>query len=59
MALPKRRTGKGRRDRRRAHQALRMPAKTSCSHCGATKQPHRACPKCGYYNGRFVFQPKT
>ncbi|MBU1937933.1 50S ribosomal protein L32 [bacterium] len=59
MAVPKRRTGKGRRDRRRSHHRLTAVMRMSCSHCGSTKLPHRACPNCGYYNGRFVFQPKT
>ncbi|MFN3270481.1 MAG: 50S ribosomal protein L32 [Candidatus Kapaibacteriota bacterium] len=25
-----------------------------CPQCGAAKLPHRACPECGYYNGRKI-----
>jgi large subunit ribosomal protein L32 len=25
-----------------------------CPECGAPKQPHRACPSCGKYNGKQV-----
>ena len=26
----------------------------SCPECGAAKLLHRACPKCGFYNGRYT-----
>lgn len=29
-----------------------------CSHCHQPKQPHKACPNCGYYNGRLVIVPR-
>ena len=29
-------------------------ALTTCPKCGATLRPHRACTKCGYYNGKEV-----
>ncbi|CAI8007792.1 50S ribosomal protein L32 [Geodia barretti] len=25
-----------------------------CPQCRAARMPHRACPSCGYYNGRNV-----
>jgi large subunit ribosomal protein L32 len=59
MAVPKRRTGKSRRDRRRANFKLTSPAVTKCSNCGAIMSPHRVCASCGYYNGRFVLPVKT
>jgi large subunit ribosomal protein L32 len=52
MANPKRRHSKARRDKRRAHDALRSPAKSVCPSCGEVKLPHRACPHCGEYRGR-------
>jgi large subunit ribosomal protein L32 len=58
MPNPKRRHSKARRDRRRSHDALARPAISSCQECGETKQPHRACPHCGSYRGRQVFEPK-
>jgi large subunit ribosomal protein L32 len=52
--LPKRKTSKGRRDRRRAHDALTPLATTTCPNCGEQRLPHRVCPNCGFYKGREV-----
>lgn len=52
--LPKRKLSKGRRDRRRAHDAIGTPQLVACSHCKAMMLPHRVCPQCGYYKGRQV-----
>jgi large subunit ribosomal protein L32 len=56
MPNPKRRHSKARRDRRRAHDALALPAKSICPSCGEAKLPHRACPACGEYRGRTVVE---
>jgi large subunit ribosomal protein L32 len=56
MALPKRKISKGRRDRRRAHDALDKKALSICPECQEYKLPHRACPSCGYYAGRQVIE---
>ncbi|HVT18544.1 MAG TPA: 50S ribosomal protein L32 [Thermoanaerobaculia bacterium] len=58
MPNPKHRHSSARRDRRRAHDALAQPATSTCSNCGEAKMPHRACPHCGYYNGRQVVEGK-
>ena len=58
MANPKRRHSKARRDKRRAHHALRNPSTSVCSECGEAKLPHRACPHCGHYRGREVVEPR-
>ncbi|MGB9639451.1 MAG: 50S ribosomal protein L32 [Anaerolineales bacterium] len=52
---PKRKLSKGRRDRRRAHDALETQNLVQCSNCGEMRLPHRACPNCGHYKGREVF----
>ncbi|MQC26551.1 MAG: 50S ribosomal protein L32 [Chloroflexi bacterium] len=52
--LPKRKVSKGRRDRRRAHDALEARNLVSCSNCGEKRLPHRVCLNCGYYKGREV-----
>jgi large subunit ribosomal protein L32 len=52
--LPKRKISKGRRDRRRAHDAIGTPNLVACSNCKAMKLPHRVCPQCGTYRGRQV-----
>jgi len=54
MPNPKRRHSKRRTGNRRAHDHLVRPAFTECPNCHETKQPHRACPHCGYYKGREV-----
>ena len=52
--LPKRKISKGRRDRRRAHDALKVANLVQCSNCGEMRLPHKVCPSCGYYQGREV-----
>jgi large subunit ribosomal protein L32 len=56
--LPKRKHSKGRRDRRRAHDALQARNTTSCPNCGEKRLPHTVCPNCGYYKGREVVSMK-
>jgi large subunit ribosomal protein L32 len=53
---PKRKLSKGRRDRRRAHDALVVTQLVQCSNCGEMRLPHTVCPKCGYYQGREVVE---
>ena len=52
MAVPKRKTSKSRRDKRRTHQKTDAPAIATCAECGEAKLPHHACPNCGAYKGR-------
>jgi len=59
MPNPKRRHSKARRDRRRAHDALPVPAASECPQCHERKMPHRVCPSCGFYKGREVIEVKT
>jgi large subunit ribosomal protein L32 len=54
--LPKRKHSKGRRDRRRAHDALQPRNLVQCSNCGEMRLPHRVCPNCGHYQGREVIE---
>lgn len=55
MAVPKRKTSKARRDKRRNNLwKLTAPALVRCPDCGEYKRPHRICPACGKYNGREV-----
>ena len=47
MAVPKRKTSKARRDKRRsAVWKLDAPAMSTCSNCGAIKAPHKVCKNC-------------
>lgn len=56
MAVPKRKTSKARRDKRRSHDALGTPANSTCPQCGAPKAPHRVCASCGSYKGRTIVE---
>jgi large subunit ribosomal protein L32 len=54
MAVPKRKTSKSRRNKRRAQQAIEAPRVNTCPQCHSPKRPHRVCPVCGTYNGREI-----
>lgn len=54
MAVPKRKTSKARKRKRRAHLALETPPSSTCARCGAEKVPHAVCESCGFYRGRDV-----
>jgi len=58
MVVPKRKTSKTRRDKRRTHDALTPPAVSTCSKCGEPKRPHHVCEKCGTYDGKQVLTVK-
>ena len=52
MAVPKRKTSKSRKRKRRTHYKLQRPNLDRCSNCGAAKAPHRVCDACGHYGDR-------
>ena len=56
MGVPKKRTSKMRRDRRRAANSnLRIAVQVNkCPKCEEPVLPHRACAACGTYGGREV-----
>jgi large subunit ribosomal protein L32 len=54
--LPKQKVSKGRRNRRRAHHALKARNLTQCTNCNHLRLPHRVCPHCGYYQGREIYE---
>jgi large subunit ribosomal protein L32 len=54
MPNPKRRHSRSRRDKRRTHYKHAPLTVESCPQCGEVKEPHRACPSCGFYRGRQV-----
>lgn len=57
MAVPKRRTSKSRRNRRRAnHDKMDLPTFGSCRQCGERVRPHTVCAACGHYRGREVIE---
>ncbi len=55
MAVPKRKTSKARRDKRRASNIkMSAPQLVECPSCHEMKMPHRVCPHCGKYKGEEV-----
>ncbi|MDO5754922.1 MAG: 50S ribosomal protein L32 [Tissierellia bacterium] len=55
MAVPKRRTSKTRKNKRRA-SSYKLPLVTihTCPNCHEPKLPHRVCKSCGHYKGEEV-----
>jgi large subunit ribosomal protein L32 len=49
MAVPKRRTSKTRKRKRRTHQKAKVTALQPCPRCGDPRRPHHVCPGCGFY----------
>lgn len=58
MAVPFRRTSKTKKRMRRTHLKKALPGVITCPKCGAPIKAHRACPECGYYNGKEVVPAK-
>ena len=57
MAVPKRKTSKARRDKRKsANMKMTAPGLSICPQCHEPKLPHRVCPNCNYYDGKDVVQ---
>ena len=55
MAVPKRKTSKARRDKRRSSTwKLDAPNMSKCPKCGEMVLSHRVCPNCGSYKGEEI-----
>jgi large subunit ribosomal protein L32 len=54
MAVPKKRTSRARRDKRRANHKAGEATLNRCPRCHSPRLPHRVCPTCGTYKGREV-----
>ncbi|MGV2392427.1 UNVERIFIED_CONTAM: 50S ribosomal protein L32 [Campylobacter lari] len=52
--VPKRKTSKQRKHKRRTHDALPVQNLVACKNCSTFIQQHRVCPKCGFYKGAKV-----
>ena len=59
MAVPKRKTSKARRDKRRANTKLTAPGMVKCPKCAALIKPHHMCSECGFYDGREVIKAEA
>jgi len=60
LAVPKSKTSKSKRDKRRTHDKLKLLNIVECPRCHSKKVLHRVCPNCGYYseNEIIVFEDK-
>lgn len=57
MAVPKRKSSKARRDKRRSNVwKLEAPAISRCPRCKEFKLAHCVCESCGTYNGMTIFK---
>jgi large subunit ribosomal protein L32 len=56
MAVPKKRTSRARRDKRRATHSAPKARVNRCPRCHSPRLPHRVCPTCGTYAGREVIR---
>jgi large subunit ribosomal protein L32 len=59
MAVPKKKTSKSRRDKRRAQHSIEAPRVNLCPNCGSPTRPHRMCPTCKTYRGRDIEPLRT
>lgn len=54
MAMPKKKTSKSRRDKRRANWKVAPLGLSTCSQCRQPKRPHCVCSNCGHYAGKEI-----
>ena len=54
MPVPRTKSSRSRRDKRRANWKLTVPGLVECPQCHALKKPHNVCPVCGYYKGKHL-----
>jgi len=59
MAVPKKRTSRSRKLKRRTHWKLAQPCLSRCVECDAPTLPHRVCRECGSYGSRRVVAKTT
>ena len=59
MAVPKRKTSKARRDKRRAQHGIAVTPVNICPNCGSPTRAHHACPTCKTYRGREIEPLRT
>jgi large subunit ribosomal protein L32 len=57
--LPKRKTAKARKGKRRSHLARVEPSLVDCPQCHNPKLPHQVCKVCGSYAGKEVITIKS
>jgi large subunit ribosomal protein L32 len=56
MAEPKKRHTSARSGSRRSHLAKKTKSLSICPQCKESKQAHKVCPSCGFYNGKDILE---
>lgn len=59
MAVPKGKTSKQRKGKRRTHYKAKRPTLATCQNCGATIRYHRVCSECGHYRGKLAIEQEV
>jgi large subunit ribosomal protein L32 len=52
VPVPKKKTPRSAKGKRRSHLHTPAVPLTECPQCHSARQPHHVCPSCGYYKGR-------
>ena len=58
MAVPKRKTSRTNRDKRRTHDKIKLLNIVECPRCHSKKIAHHVCSECGYYKNTEVISEK-
>ena len=58
MAVPKRKTSRTNRDKRRTHDKIKLLNIVECPRCHSKKIAHHVCKECGYYKNTEVISEK-
>ncbi len=58
MAVPKRKHSNSRSGKRRSHDRVKKRQLGYCPQCSNSVPTHTVCPKCGYYMGRTLVEPR-
>ena len=59
MAVPKFKTSKAKKRKRRTHDKITTPLLVKCRNCGLAIPPHSICDNCGHYPMRGKGGPRT
>lgn len=60
MAVPKKKTSKARRDKRRSSVwKLAAPGMAKCPKCGEYNLTYRVCKECGSYDGKEIIKKEA
>lgn len=59
MAVPKGKTSRTNRDKRRTHDGVKVLNIVECPRCHSKKIAHHVCQECGYYKNTEIISQET